>query len=63
MKLEARILADRLALKPAIVEKWMRANGLKSILDLQPRYPGLSHADCMSAAAVELHAHHRAETT
>ena len=53
---EATILAGRLALKPAAVERWMKASGITSITDLMGRYPGAEHAEAMSRAADEIFA-------
>jgi hypothetical protein len=54
VKIEAKILADRLCLKPAIVESWMRIHRLNTIIDLKTRYPGKSHAECMDLANNEI---------
>lgn len=52
--LEARILASRLGMRPAACDRWMRANGLSSILDLHQRYPGAGHAQSMALALAEI---------
>ena len=54
MKNEAKILASRLAFRPEIVEKWMEANSIDSILDLKDRYPGKEHNECMKLVADEI---------
>lgn len=54
VELEARTLANRFCMQTEVVEQWMKANSLSSIMDLKKRYPGKSHAKAMDLALDEI---------
>lgn len=51
---EAELLSKRTGLRRLAVERWMRAKGIKSIMDLMHRYPQANHPEAMQLAANEI---------
>lgn len=54
---EAKMLSQRTGLRWEACEAWMKHAGIRSIMDLQRRYPTASHAEAMVNAIREIEDH------